>query len=68
MGLQEAPGGLLMRGRKERKGGGARLNGSRHATTLSRGRVRVVRNPYEVMARLAMVVGRNGVPRIPGWP
>ncbi|PKI59192.1 hypothetical protein CRG98_020407 [Punica granatum] len=30
---------------KERKGGGARLNGSQHATTLSRGRVRVLRNP-----------------------
>ncbi|PKI52783.1 hypothetical protein CRG98_026818 [Punica granatum] len=43
--LREAPGGLLMQGRKERKGGGARLSGSRHATTLSRGRVRVVRNP-----------------------
>ncbi|PKI51890.1 hypothetical protein CRG98_027723 [Punica granatum] len=44
-GLQEAPGGLLMQGRREGNGDGARLNGSRHATALSWGRVRVVRNP-----------------------
>ncbi|PKI46209.1 hypothetical protein CRG98_033398 [Punica granatum] len=29
-------------------------------TTSSRARVRVVRNPWNVMARLAEVVGRNG--------
>ncbi|OWM91591.1 hypothetical protein CDL15_Pgr022340 [Punica granatum] len=40
--------------------GCARLIGPRTVTTSSRGRVRVVRNPWNVMARLAEVVGRNG--------
>ncbi|OWM82734.1 hypothetical protein CDL15_Pgr024884 [Punica granatum] len=40
--------------------GCARLIGPRIVTTSSRGRVRVVRNPWNVMARLAEVVGRNG--------
>ncbi|OWM75267.1 hypothetical protein CDL15_Pgr023788 [Punica granatum] len=40
--------------------GCARLIGPRTVTTSSRGRVRVVRNPLNVMARLAEVVGRNG--------
>ncbi|OWM87087.1 hypothetical protein CDL15_Pgr008283 [Punica granatum] len=40
--------------------GCARLIGPRIVTTSSRGRVRVVRNPFDVMARLAEVVGRNG--------
>ncbi|PKI42423.1 hypothetical protein CRG98_037189 [Punica granatum] len=38
----------------------ARLTGPRTVTTSSRGRVRVVRNPWNMMARLAEVVGRNG--------
>ncbi|PKI58317.1 hypothetical protein CRG98_021294 [Punica granatum] len=40
--------------------GCARLAGPRTVTTSSRGRVRVVRNPWNVMARLAEVVGGNG--------
>ncbi|PKI47862.1 hypothetical protein CRG98_031736 [Punica granatum] len=39
--------------------GCARLIGPRTVTTSSRGRMRVVRNPWNVMARLAEVVGRN---------
>ncbi|OWM76925.1 hypothetical protein CDL15_Pgr021207 [Punica granatum] len=50
----------ICEGRKEGNSGGARLNSSRHAATSSRRKVRVVRNPEKVMARLAMVVGRNG--------
>ncbi|OWM84381.1 hypothetical protein CDL15_Pgr017485 [Punica granatum] len=46
-------------------GGCARLVGPRTVTTSSRGRVRVVRNPLNVMARLAKVVGRNGTRRGP---
>ncbi|PKI44056.1 hypothetical protein CRG98_035558, partial [Punica granatum] len=42
------------------KGSYARSVGPRTVTTSSRGRVRVVRNPLNVMARLAEVVGRNG--------
>ncbi|PKI73017.1 hypothetical protein CRG98_006592 [Punica granatum] len=38
----------------------SRLIGPRTVTTSSRGRVRVVRNPLNVVARLAKVVGRNG--------
>ncbi|OWM68700.1 hypothetical protein CDL15_Pgr020640 [Punica granatum] len=45
---------------KRVNGGCARLIGPRTVTTSSRGRVRVVRNPLNVMARLAEVVGRNG--------
>ncbi|OWM77016.1 hypothetical protein CDL15_Pgr010104 [Punica granatum] len=41
-------------------GGCARLIGPRTVTTSSRGRVRVVRNPVNVMARLGEVVGGNG--------
>ncbi|PKI44333.1 hypothetical protein CRG98_035274 [Punica granatum] len=41
-------------------GGCARLIGPRTVTTSSRGRVRVVRNPLDVMARLREVVGGNG--------
>ncbi|OWM76835.1 hypothetical protein CDL15_Pgr016482 [Punica granatum] len=41
-------------------GGCARLIGPRTVTTSSRERVRVVRNPWNVMARLAEVVGGNG--------
>ncbi|PKI73015.1 hypothetical protein CRG98_006590 [Punica granatum] len=37
MAVPEAPGGILLQGRKERNGGGARLSGSRHATTLVTG-------------------------------
>ncbi|OWM84383.1 hypothetical protein CDL15_Pgr017487 [Punica granatum] len=44
-------------------GGCARLVGPRTVTTSSRGRVRVVRNPLNVMARLVKVVGRNGTRR-----
>ncbi|OWM82752.1 hypothetical protein CDL15_Pgr008633 [Punica granatum] len=40
--------------------GCARLIGSRTVTTSSRGRVRVARNPLNMMARLAEAVGRNG--------
>ncbi|PKI41504.1 hypothetical protein CRG98_038106 [Punica granatum] len=40
--------------------GCARWIGSRIVTTSSRGRVRVVRNPLNVMARLAEVVEQNG--------
>ncbi|PKI70823.1 hypothetical protein CRG98_008790 [Punica granatum] len=40
--------------------GCARLIGPRTVTTSSRGRVRVVRNPLNAMARLAEVVGGNG--------
>ncbi|PKI55021.1 hypothetical protein CRG98_024586 [Punica granatum] len=42
------------------KGGCARSVGPRTVTTSSRGRVRVVRNPLNVMARLTEVVGGNG--------
>ncbi|PKI61338.1 hypothetical protein CRG98_018273 [Punica granatum] len=45
---------------KQMNGGCARLIGPRTVTTSSRGRVRVVRNPLNVMARLAEVVGENG--------
>ncbi|PKI53552.1 hypothetical protein CRG98_026053 [Punica granatum] len=38
----------------------ARWYGSRTVTTSSRGRVRVMRDPLNVMARLAKVVGGNG--------
>ncbi|OWM82694.1 hypothetical protein CDL15_Pgr024846 [Punica granatum] len=41
-------------------GGCARLIGPRIVTTSSRERVRVVRNPWNVTARLVEVVGRNG--------
>ncbi|PKI32046.1 hypothetical protein CRG98_047563, partial [Punica granatum] len=41
--------------------GCARLVGPRTVTTSSRRRVRVVRNPLNVRARLAEVVGRNGM-------
>ncbi|PKI69969.1 hypothetical protein CRG98_009638, partial [Punica granatum] len=44
-------------------GGCARLIGPRTVTTSSRERVRVVRNPLNVMARLSEVVGRNGTSR-----
>ncbi|PKI68498.1 hypothetical protein CRG98_011094 [Punica granatum] len=40
--------------------GCARFVGPRTVTTSSLGRVRVVRNPLDVMARLTEVVGRNG--------
>ncbi|PKI52282.1 hypothetical protein CRG98_027324 [Punica granatum] len=40
--------------------GCARLIGPRTVTTSSRGRVRVVKDPWNMMARLAEVVGRNG--------
>ncbi|OWM77046.1 hypothetical protein CDL15_Pgr019845 [Punica granatum] len=40
--------------------GYARLIGPRTVTTSSRERVRVVRNPWNVMARLAEVMGGNG--------
>ncbi|OWM82870.1 hypothetical protein CDL15_Pgr020316 [Punica granatum] len=43
--------------------GCARLIGPRTVTTSSRGRVRVVRNPLNVMARLGKVVERNGTRR-----
>ncbi|OWM77049.1 hypothetical protein CDL15_Pgr019848 [Punica granatum] len=46
-------------------GGCARLIGPRTVTTSSRERVRVVRNPLNMMARLAKVVGRNGTRRGP---
>ncbi|PKI71770.1 hypothetical protein CRG98_007836 [Punica granatum] len=45
---------------KRMDGGCARLIGPRIVTTNSRGRARVVRNPWNVMARLAEVVGRSG--------
>ncbi|PKI33300.1 hypothetical protein CRG98_046309 [Punica granatum] len=54
----------LLRGRSRRirgKGSCARSVGPRTVTTYSRGRVRIVRNPLNVMARLAEVVGRNGM-------
>ncbi|PKI73399.1 hypothetical protein CRG98_006169 [Punica granatum] len=41
-------------------GGCARLIGPRTVTTSSRERMRVVRNPLNMMARLAEVVGGNG--------
>ncbi|PKI53390.1 hypothetical protein CRG98_026230 [Punica granatum] len=43
--------------------GCARLIGPRTVTNSSRGRVRVVRNPLNVMAQLADVVRRNGASR-----
>ncbi|PKI50349.1 hypothetical protein CRG98_029258 [Punica granatum] len=43
-----------------RERGCARLVGPRTVATSSRMRMRVVRNPLNVMARLAEVVGRNG--------
>ncbi|PKI47269.1 hypothetical protein CRG98_032340 [Punica granatum] len=46
-------------------GGCARWIGPRTVTTSSRGRVRVVRNPLNMMARLAKVVERNGTRRGP---
>ncbi|PKI40403.1 hypothetical protein CRG98_039207 [Punica granatum] len=48
------------RGSPGKNGDCARLVGPRTVTTSSRGRVRVVRNPLNVMARLAEVVGGNG--------
>ncbi|PKI37167.1 hypothetical protein CRG98_042441 [Punica granatum] len=45
---------------KRVNGGCARLIGPRTVTASSRGRVRVVRNPLNVMARLAEVVEENG--------
>ncbi|PKI34042.1 hypothetical protein CRG98_040617 [Punica granatum] len=45
---------------KRMNDGCARLIGPQTVITSSRGRVRVVRNPWNVMARLAEVVGRNG--------
>ncbi|OWM90781.1 hypothetical protein CDL15_Pgr002704 [Punica granatum] len=41
--------------------GCTRLIGPQTVTISSRGRVRVLRNPLNVMARLAEVVGRNGL-------
>ncbi|PKI73041.1 hypothetical protein CRG98_006536 [Punica granatum] len=41
-------------------GGCARWYGSRTVATSSRGRVEVVRDPLNVMARLAEVVRENG--------
>ncbi|PKI48267.1 hypothetical protein CRG98_031341, partial [Punica granatum] len=45
---------------KRMNGGCARLIGPQIVTTSSRVRVRVVRNPLNVVARLGKVVGGNG--------
>ncbi|PKI77695.1 hypothetical protein CRG98_001925 [Punica granatum] len=59
--LRENGSARLLRPRKNKWNGGcARWIGPRILTTSSRGRVRVVRNPLNVMARLDKVLERNG--------